>query len=210
MPYWLDYQRRSSDAYGKWFRYWIDVAENTNKPVYFFRFEDILAKPEEELRELFKFILNMDDIEGSVVEQRITDVMGMGAKKNQTYKPRTGGTNRNMHNFLPEQLDYTKTTNEEIFHTFGYVKDDERIPENNTPFLDYEGKASLASVNKTNYFRELNKMAMEKRKRIPDGVRAMPEDKIHVGANAPGGFSMMSELNIMKNMGCLEHLEFST
>lgn len=82
LPYWLDFQRRSSDAYGNWFRYWINIAENTNKPVYFFRFEDILAKPEEELRELFKFILNMDDIEGSVIEQRITDVMGMGAKKN--------------------------------------------------------------------------------------------------------------------------------
>ena len=102
LPYWLDVQRRSSDAYGNWFRHWINMAETTDRPIYFFRFEDILAKPEEELRELFKFILNIDDIDGTVIEERITEVMGMGAAKNQTYKPRSGGTNRNMHNYLPE------------------------------------------------------------------------------------------------------------
>ena len=53
-------------------------------------------------------------------------------------------------------------------------------------------------------------MAMEKRKRIPDGERARPEDKIHVGASAPGGFSLMTTLNVMGNMSCLEHLEFGT
>ena len=90
------------------------------------------------------------------------------------------------------------------------MKDDERIPENNTPFLDYEGNAKQTSVDKTNYFRELNKRAMEKRKRIPDGARAAEADKIHVGANAPGGFSLMPTLNVMGNMKCLEHLEFST
>jgi len=30
--------------------------------------------------------------------------MAMGAKKNQTYKPRQGGTNRNLSNYLPEML----------------------------------------------------------------------------------------------------------
>jgi len=117
------------------------VAENTNKPVYFFRFEDILDNPEQELRELFKFILGLENIEGTVIEKRIMDVMGMGSKKNQTYKPRQGGTNRNLINFLPEQIEFTKQYNEDLFHIFGYVKD-KRLPDNNTPFLDYEGKAN--------------------------------------------------------------------
>lgn len=58
------------------------MAQHTNKPVYFFRFEDILEKPEEELKQLFKFILGMESIEGTVIERRIKDVMAMGAKKN--------------------------------------------------------------------------------------------------------------------------------
>ena len=64
------------------------MAENTDRPIYFFRFEDILANPEHELRELFKFILGIDELEGTVIEKRIEDVMAMGSKKNQTYKPR--------------------------------------------------------------------------------------------------------------------------
>lgn len=72
------------------------MAENTDRPIYFFRFEDILANPEHELRELFKFILGIDELEGTVIEKRIEDVMAMGSKKNQTYKPRQGGTNRNI------------------------------------------------------------------------------------------------------------------
>ena len=95
-PYWHNFQRLCTTGYKKWFDHWIHVAENTEKPVYFFRFEDILANPEYELRELMKFILGLDDIEGTVVERRISDVMAMGAKKNQTYKPRQGGTNRNL------------------------------------------------------------------------------------------------------------------
>lgn len=102
----------------------------------------------------------MPSIDNTVIERRIQDVMAMGSKSNQTYAPRQGGTNRNLKNYLPEQLEYTKEHNEELFHTFGYVKDEERIPDNNTPFLDYEGKAKPSSVAKTNYYKQLNAMAM--------------------------------------------------
>ena len=88
LPYWKKFQRSCTHGYNMWFKHWINIAENTNKPVYFFRFEDILANPEEELRELFKFILGIEEIDGTVIEQRIKDVMAMGSKKNQTYKPR--------------------------------------------------------------------------------------------------------------------------
>ena len=44
--------------------------------------------------------------------------------------------------------------NEEIFHIFGYAKDDR--PENTTPFVDYQGKARQENIDKTNYFKKLN------------------------------------------------------
>jgi len=50
LKYWKDFQRRCTHGYNLWFKHWIDIAEKTEKPVYFFRFEDILANPEEELR----------------------------------------------------------------------------------------------------------------------------------------------------------------
>ena len=85
-----------------WFEYWVNLSETTDKPIYFFRIEDIMANPEEELVKLFRFILGMDSLEGTVIEQRIKEVIGMGSKKTQTYKPRSGGTNKNLANYLPE------------------------------------------------------------------------------------------------------------
>jgi len=46
-----------------------------------------------------------------------------------------------LQNYLPEQIEFTKKQNEELFHIFGYVKDEQRIPDNVTPFMDFEGKA---------------------------------------------------------------------
>lgn len=64
----------------------------------------------------------------------------MGAKSTQIYKPRVGGSNKNLQNYTPEQLEYQYKVNEDLLHFFGYVVD-EKNPENNTPFFDYKGKA---------------------------------------------------------------------
>ena len=42
-PFWADFQKRATQGYKNWFDHWINLAENTNKPVYFFRFEDVIA-----------------------------------------------------------------------------------------------------------------------------------------------------------------------
>lgn len=135
------------------------MSETTDKPIYFFRFEDIMANPEEELTKLFRFILGMDSLEGTVIEQRIKEVIRMGSKKTQSYKPRSGGTNKNLENYLPEQIEFTKNYNEEIFHIFGYVKDETLNPGSHTAFLDFEGTAKPENVAKTNYYHQLNKRA---------------------------------------------------
>ena len=64
------------------------MAENSDKLVYFFRFEDVLTEPKRVLTELFTFILGVESIEGTVMEQRIEEVIAMGNKKNTAYKPR--------------------------------------------------------------------------------------------------------------------------
>mmetsp|Transcript_22193 Transcript_22193/g.29688 ORF Transcript_22193/g.29688 Transcript_22193/m.29688 type:complete len:158 (+) Transcript_22193:1058-1531(+) len=155
-----------------------------------------------------KFILGVESIEGKVIDQRIKDVMAMGAKKNQTYKPRQGGTNRNLKNYTTEQIEYTKNYNEELFHVFGYVKDDERLPNNVTPFMDFEGQASPKSVEKTNYYRKLNEIAMEKRMRMRGGI-ADQDNKIHVGPGIDGGIRLVTEMQVLKNIGVTDHIEFA-
>ena len=208
-PYWLDFQKRSTTAYRAWFNHWINIAETTDKPVYFFRFEDILVNPEPELRNLFKFILGLDNLDGTVIDKRIKDVMAMGAKKNQTYKPRQGGTNRNIQNYLREQIEFTKNHNEELFHIFGYVKDEENNPDSHTAFMDFEGRAKPENVAKMNYYKQLNERAFLKRKLIRNGTLADPQNKIQVGVSAPGGIRMISHLDIMNKISILDHLKFT-
>ena len=177
--------------------------------MYFFRYEDILANPEAELRELFKFILGMESLEGTVIEQRIKDVMAMGAKKNSVYKPRQGGTNRNAKNYLPEQIEYTKNYNEDLFHIFGYAKDEENNPGNHAGFLDFEGRAKPENIAKMNYYKTLNKRAFEKRKGIVNGQLAKPANKIQVGTDAEGGLRLIPHLDVIRHISMLQLLEFS-
>jgi hypothetical protein len=44
---------------------------------------------------------------------------------------------------------------------FGYVEDGN--PENNTPYFDFEGKASAESIKKMNYFKNMNEKAYKMR-----------------------------------------------
>ena len=82
LPYWLDFQNRATDAYNKWYNYWIKMAETTDIPIYFFRFEDVIHNPGKELKEIFRFILGLESIEGTVIEHRIDEVMSWSKEKN--------------------------------------------------------------------------------------------------------------------------------
>ena len=86
-----------------------------------------------------------------------------------------------------------KEENEELFHTFGYVKDDRK--ENTTPFIDFEGKAKPESVAKTNYFKKLNEMAWAKRMKYKKGQ--LPEEKILLKDGLPGTVRLITRINIM-------------
>jgi hypothetical protein len=43
-------------------------------PIHFLRYEDLVADPVSELEGLFKFLLEMDDIEGTNIQRRIKAV----------------------------------------------------------------------------------------------------------------------------------------
>jgi hypothetical protein len=76
--YWQDFQQVCAKTWGKWHKVWLERASNPKTPIYFFRFEDVLADPLTELTNLYKFMLGMESLEGTVIEQRIKEVVGMG------------------------------------------------------------------------------------------------------------------------------------
>ena len=48
-----------------------DCVEKKLNPVYYMRYEDLLKDKRKELEQIFKFILELDDIEGTNVQRRI-------------------------------------------------------------------------------------------------------------------------------------------
>ena len=83
-----------------------------------------------------------------------------------------------------------KNLNEEIFHMFGYVKHEKN--DNDTQFVDYEGKAKAGSVEKINYFKKLNEKAFEKRLKTRQGD--LPKNKTVLQNNVKGTVNLISEI----------------
>lgn len=109
-----------------------------NVPIYFMRYEDETNHSRQTLTELFRFVLNAPDIDGTVVKQRIDEVTSHSFEKQQVYKLKSTKTlNRNIDKYTPEQLDYIKSELKDYFFYFGYVANSED-PENNTPFFEYD------------------------------------------------------------------------
>jgi hypothetical protein len=53
----------------------IDEAKEKKVPLLFIRYEDLVTSPGETLTDIFKFILGVDSLEGSVIQKRIDDAV---------------------------------------------------------------------------------------------------------------------------------------
>lgn len=58
--------------------YWINVAKKKETPVYFIRFEDLTSNPKETLSDVFSYFLDVDSIEGTIIEKRIEEIISPG------------------------------------------------------------------------------------------------------------------------------------
>ena len=55
----------------RWHDQWMGIARSGRVPVYFFRFEDLLANSSKELEDIFAFVLGVESIKGTFIEHRI-------------------------------------------------------------------------------------------------------------------------------------------
>lgn len=55
-------------------------------PCYYIRYEDLVLNPGPVLRELFAFLLDVDTIEGTVLEKRVEDYLAKGSANASVYK----------------------------------------------------------------------------------------------------------------------------
>lgn len=71
------------------------------------------------------FVLGMSDVDlnGTVMERRIEEVLAMGAKSTQVYKPRAAGlgANKNLKHYSDDMIQYAVEKAGHLLHIFGYV-----------------------------------------------------------------------------------------
>ena len=122
----------------------MEKVKTSKIPIYFFRFEDLLLNPEPILKDIFRFILAEKNIDGTVIEQRIRDVIKTG--KNFLYKPRSagGGFNKHANKLTEDQMAQLMSKLEYYLHFFGYVHVEGQ--EDTYDFYDYKGQASKKNV----------------------------------------------------------------
>ena len=87
---------------------------------FFIRYEDLILKPQAVLEEIFKFLLEVNSLTGSIVEKRINEVVNKNLQKpgKQTQVDKR-------HMFSLEQTDFIKSTLEEYILFFDYDEKDD-------------------------------------------------------------------------------------
>ena len=101
---------------------WKDFHEfwiNAKIPVYIIRYEDIVANPEPTLKGLLEFILNVESISGTKVEQYLK--LAVSEASPQIYKPREGKINGNLDKFDQNSLRFVKNYAEDFITKFNYT-----------------------------------------------------------------------------------------
>ena len=151
-----------------WHDFWLKKAREQSIPVYFFRFEDLLITPQPVLKDMFKFILAEKDLDDSVIEKRIKDVIETG--KNFLYKPRAagGGFHKHVDKLEPHQMQLLYDKLEYYLQFFGYAKNEKSQEfkdqgHNIYEFYDYEGRAKPEFQKEYMGFVELNNKMLDKR-----------------------------------------------
>ena len=128
------------------------------------RYEDIVLQPRPVLTELMKFILNVQTIEGTLIEKYIE--LACQERAPEIYKPRKGRVHANISKFRPTHLDYMQTYASELIDKFGYqdlftVYETENAV--GVPTVHYKHPNALESpLGSTGTLRELNQVSLDK------------------------------------------------
>lgn len=72
--------------------------------MYIVRYEDLVNDPKNTYEGIFKFLLDLDSLEGTNVQRRIEEVVKAGSEATRTYKFKatTGQLNANAKRYTPE------------------------------------------------------------------------------------------------------------
>ncbi len=94
-------------------------------PVYIVRYEDLLFQPHDTLLSLFRFLLNVKQLKGTLIDQTIREhLTAYSGSTSLVYRPRVGKFNAHFHHYSEEQLLILKERLKDLLKKFGYMSSD--------------------------------------------------------------------------------------
>lgn len=99
------------------------VEQSSRTPTYFVRYEDLRLNPLPVLKEMFAFMLEVDSIDGTVLEKRLIEVCSTEHTTKARYKLKSTSSNlsRNQGLYTKEQLEYMGKVMQKHNYFFGYA-----------------------------------------------------------------------------------------
>ena len=134
------------------YSYWMD---HPRIPTFVVRYEDLLSKPKDTLLDLFRFLLNEKDLDGTLIENLINSHTQPKVKK-EVYKPRKGKINGNRYLYKDHQIKKVKNIAGHMLKRMGYVNDENNLDSITGFYSDDEDiKSSLDTLAENNQDQEI-------------------------------------------------------
>ena len=111
--------------------------DNPIIPTYVVRYEDMMSNPKNTLLDLFRFLLNEKNLEGTIIEALVEQHTKSKTIK-QVYKPRKGKINGNKELYKDHQIKQIKKLAGQVLKRLGYVYEDSDISSNTAFYSDDE------------------------------------------------------------------------
>lgn len=174
--FWEKFVMDQTDHFKKYHDMVIKDAVEKKVPYYFIRYEDLVNSPLDSLEKSFCFILNVESIEGTVIQKRIREVIGMGHEASVSYKPKGIGINKNADKFNEKLMAHVMKELEEFNYFFGYTN----YPEGENPVKIFDYKEhSAKGLEMLNGYQKASEEGLEFCVKNPDKLKDI---KYHVNA----------------------------
>lgn len=123
-----------------WYKVVLHDARKREVPTIFVRYEDLCNGPEEQLRNIMRYVIGLDNLQGTNAERRIAEVLAKGEKATQTYelKDTSKKFNSSSKYYTDAQIDFLKEELKDMLYFFGYANNSLSKDANFTGFFSYD------------------------------------------------------------------------
>lgn len=181
---WEELVKAELAIWNKFYTYWVQLAETEGLNILIIRYEDLITGTKSEILKIFKFILNYQILEDTIVEKFADEYL---VNRKLLYKPRKGTNFHSLENYTEEQRIFILENSVQMFKFFKYDK----------IFADMIKEYKIEEVYSSSIsdsYEEINRKTLNRTSK----EEKYPYDYIHIPMRESNPYSIDSEINMLK------------